>query len=144
MSSGLWATKKGCAAFGITNPGGAIAGNGIQIAYQIVGALFIIGWNIVWTSLIMIFIKYVCRVPLRMSPEQLEEGDFAIHGEEPYTFEYFNRNYRRINVGYTHDHPRDEEHNGDSGSDPRHEGVLMGKDPHLGPAEAKDEIKKQD
>jgi Amt family ammonium transporter len=49
-----------------------------------VGALFIIGWNIVWTSLIMCFIKYVCRVPLRMSEEQLLAGDNSIHGESAY------------------------------------------------------------
>ena len=51
---------------------------------RIVGALFIIGWNIVWTSLIMCFIKYVCRVPLRMSEEQLLAGDDMIHGEAAY------------------------------------------------------------
>jgi ammonium transporter, Amt family len=47
---------------------------------QIVGALFIIGWNIVWTSLILLFIKHVLRIPLRMSDEQLAIGDDAIHG----------------------------------------------------------------
>jgi len=46
---------------------------------QIVGALFIIGWNIVWTSLIMLFIKHVLRVPLRMSDAQLLLGDEAFH-----------------------------------------------------------------
>ncbi|MCJ1474713.1 hypothetical protein MMC13_003373 [Lambiella insularis] len=91
FGTGLWATAEGCAAFGLVNPGGAIAGNGKQVWLQIVGALFIIGWNIVWTSLIMIFIKYVCRVPLRMSDEMLEVGDYAIHGEEPYTFAHYNR-----------------------------------------------------
>ena len=105
---GLWATKKGCAAFGITNPGGAIAGNGRQIGLQIVGALFVIGWNVAWTSLIMAFIKYVCRVPLRMTDEKCEIGDYAIHGEEPYTFEYYNRNYRRI-AGFEHQGPTDAE-----------------------------------
>ena len=49
----------------------------------------------------MIFIKYVCRVPLRMTDEMCEIGDYAIHGEEPYTFEYYNRNYRRI-AGFEH------------------------------------------
>ena len=49
----------------------------------------------------MCFIKYVCRVPLRMTDEMCEIGDYAIHGEEPYTFEYYNRNYRRI-AGYEH------------------------------------------
>lgn len=40
---GLFATKEGCAAFGLTNPGGAISGNGKQVWLQIVGALFVIG-----------------------------------------------------------------------------------------------------
>ena len=32
------------------------------------------------------FIKYVCRVPLRMTDEQLLIADDAIHGEEAYCF----------------------------------------------------------
>ena len=56
----------------------------------------------------MIFIKYVCRVPLRMTDEMCEIGDYAIHGEEPYTFEYYNRNYRRI-AGFEHQGPTDAE-----------------------------------
>jgi len=83
---GLFATVQGSAAFAITNPGGAIDGNGRQVWVQIVGALFIMGWNIVWTSLIMLFIKFVLRVPLRMSDADLEIGDDAIHGEEAYCF----------------------------------------------------------
>lgn len=84
--TGIFASKEGSYAFGITNPGGAIEGNGKQVWLQIVGALFIIGWNIVWTSAIMCFIKYVCRVPLRMTDEDLIIGDDAIHGEEAYCF----------------------------------------------------------
>jgi ammonium transporter, Amt family len=34
----------------------------------------------------MLFIKYVCRVPLRMSEEALLIGDEAIHAEDPYCF----------------------------------------------------------
>lgn len=83
---GLFATIEGSAAFAITNPGGAIDGNGRQVWVQIVGALFIIGWNIVWTSLILLFIKFVLRVPLRMSEADLLIGDDAIHGEEAYCF----------------------------------------------------------
>ena len=83
---GLFATAEGCAAFAITSPGGAIEGNGKQVWLQIVGALFIIGWNIFWTSAIMLFIKYVLRIPLRMSEENLLIGDDAIHGESAYTF----------------------------------------------------------
>jgi Amt family ammonium transporter len=82
---GLFATSMGSRAFALAE-GGAIAGNGRQVWLQIVGALFIIGWNVVWTSLIMLFIKYVCRIPLRMSEEELLIGDDAIHGEDPYCF----------------------------------------------------------
>jgi ammonium transporter, Amt family len=91
IGTGLFATSKGCAAFGLTNPGGAIDGNGRQVWIQIVSALFVIGWNLVWTSLIMIFIKYVLRVPLRMTDEACKIGDYAVHREESYTFAYYNR-----------------------------------------------------
>jgi len=85
--TGIFATVDGCAAFALTNPGGAIAGNGRQVWIQIVGALFIIGWDGVWTAIILYFIKYVLRVPLRMSDEDLLEGDNAVHGEDAYVFE---------------------------------------------------------
>jgi Amt family ammonium transporter len=120
FGTGLFATVEGCAAFGITNPGGAIDGNGRQVWLQIVGALFIIGWNIFWTSAIMLFIKYVLRIPLRMSDEHLLIGDYAIHGEEPYTYAYFNRTLI--------DGPRKRVHNNDDGE----AGVLVGKDPTVG------------
>lgn len=83
-STGLWATVDGCAAFGLTNPGGAVAGNGIQLGYQLAGAMFVIGWNLAWTLLILLFIKHVCRIPLRMNEEALLKGDDAVHGEEAY------------------------------------------------------------
>lgn len=82
--SGLFATSQGTAAFGLTNPGGAIDGNGKQVWLQIVGFLFIVGWDTVWTSLILCFIKYVLRIPLRMSEEELAAGSDMIHGEAPY------------------------------------------------------------
>ena len=56
---------------------------------RIVGALFIIGWNIAWTSILMAFIKYVLRIPLRLSEEELLAGSQLIHNEEPYDFESF-------------------------------------------------------
>jgi len=84
--TGLFATPDGCAAFGATQPGGAIAGNGILVGYQLAGACFIIGWNVVWTSLILFGIKYICRVPLRMSEANLLVGDDAVHGEAAYVF----------------------------------------------------------
>ena len=83
---GLFATPEGSSAFGLANYGGAITGNGKQVWLQIVGALFIIGWNFVWTTLVMLFIKHVLRVPLRMTEEELLIGDDAIHGEEAYCF----------------------------------------------------------
>jgi len=84
--TGIFATVEGCAAFGLTNPGGAIAGNGRQVWLQIVGALFIIGWDSVCTALILLFIKHVLRIPLRMSEEDLLIGDDAVHGEDAYVF----------------------------------------------------------
>lgn len=86
FGTGLWATVDGCAAFGLTNPGGAIAGNAIQLGYQLAGSCFIIGWNLVWTSLIFLFIKYVLRIPLRMSDEMCMIGDASFHGEAAYVF----------------------------------------------------------
>jgi len=83
---GILATVQGSGAFNLTNPGGAIDGNGRQVWVQLVGAFFIIGWNIVWTSLILLFIKFVLRVPLRMSEADMLIGDDAIHGEEAYCF----------------------------------------------------------
>lgn len=86
LLTGIFAEAEGCAAFGVTNPGGAIDRNGRQVWLQIVGALFIIGWNLVWTSLILLFIKHVLRIPLRMTEQQMIEGDDAIHGEYAYCF----------------------------------------------------------
>ena len=85
--TGIFATVDGSAAFGITNPGGAIAHNGRQVWVQIVGFLFVIGWNLAWTPIILLGIKYILRVPLRMSDEMLLVGDDAVHGEAAYTFE---------------------------------------------------------
>jgi len=121
LGTGIFATVDGCAAFGLTNPGGAIAGNGRQFGLQLLGGVFIIGWNIVWTSLIMIFIKFVCRVPLRMSEEQLAVGDYAVHGEEPYTFAHYN---------VKHPTPPLMQRRTTKKSDVEdNKGILMGKDP---------------
>jgi len=121
LGTGIFATIDGCAAFGLTNPGGAIAGNGKQFGLQLLGAVFIIGWNIVWTSLIMCFIKFVCRVPLRMSEEKLAIGDYAVHGEEPYTFAHYN---------VKHPTPPLMQRRTTKKSDVEdNKGILMGKDP---------------
>ncbi|XP_021742069.1 ammonium transporter 3 member 1 [Chenopodium quinoa] len=57
-------------------------GGGTQVLMQIVGGLFVIGWNLVSTSIICVLIRLV--IPLRMSEEELLIGDDAAHGEEAY------------------------------------------------------------
>ena len=85
--TGILATAEGCAAYALPNPGGAVAGNGRQVWVQLVGALFIIGWNLAVTPIILLFIKYVLRVPLKFDEATLRVGDDAIHGEEAYVFD---------------------------------------------------------
>ena len=55
---------------------------GEQFGKQLVGALFIIGWNVVSTTIILLLIKMI--VPLRMTDDELLIGDDAAHGEEAY------------------------------------------------------------
>lgn len=118
--TGLFATIEGCAAFALTNPGGAIDGNGHQVWIQIVGGLFVIGYNVFMTSVIMLFIKYVLRIPLRMSEEDLLVGDDAVHGEEAYAlFFEGERNHvtlHAVDVG-SHSHVPDEGNGSGSGEE---------------------------
>lgn len=53
-----------------------------QMGVQLLGIAFIVCLNIVTTSVICLFIKLI--VPLRMSEEELEIGDEAVHGEIAY------------------------------------------------------------
>ncbi|KAE9610204.1 hypothetical protein Lal_00006519 [Lupinus albus] len=83
--TGLFAEPRLSALFlPVTNSRGAIYGGsgGVQILKQIVGGLFIAGWNIVVTSIICFVISLI--VPLRMTEEELLIGDDAVHGEEAY------------------------------------------------------------
>ncbi|KAJ7957092.1 Ammonium transporter [Quillaja saponaria] len=99
--TGLFAEPSLCALFlPVTNSRGGVYGGsgGVQILKQIAGALFIIGWNIVVTSIICVVISFI--IPLRMSDEELEIGDDAAHGEEAYAlwgdgekFDTFKGNY---------------------------------------------------
>jgi len=68
----------------ITSSRGGVYGGsgGKQILKQIVGGLFIIGWNLVVTTIICLVIKLV--IPLRMPEADLLIGDDAVHGEEAY------------------------------------------------------------
>ena len=101
LMTGLLADPILCSYFrpGVKSGGSFYGGQGKdQIGRQLVGALFIIGWNVVTTSLICLAINLV--VPLRMSVEELSTGDDAAHGEEAYALwgdgEKFNDN--RFNV----------------------------------------------
>ncbi|KAG6603880.1 Ammonium transporter 3 member 1, partial [Cucurbita argyrosperma subsp. argyrosperma] len=53
-----------------------------QIGIQFAGAVFITLWNAIFTSIICYLISHI--VNLRMKEEDLEIGDDAAHGEEPY------------------------------------------------------------
>jgi len=83
--TGLFAEPQLCNYFlSVTNEQGGFYGGvgGVQFGKQLAGALFIIGWNVVVTSLILLLISLV--MPLRMSEEHLLIGDDAVHGEEAY------------------------------------------------------------
>ncbi|CAK7346508.1 unnamed protein product [Dovyalis caffra] len=53
-----------------------------QMGIQLLGILFVVFLNIFVTSVICLLIRLV--VPLRLSDEELQTGDDAIHGEEAY------------------------------------------------------------
>ncbi|KAL1819167.1 hypothetical protein ACET3Z_014036 [Daucus carota] len=55
---------------------------GAQFLKQIVAALFIMGWNVISTTIILLAIGMF--IPLRMSEDELSIGDDAAHGEEAY------------------------------------------------------------
>lgn len=53
-----------------------------QMWIQLLGILFVVGWNVVVTSLICVGIR--AFMPLRLSDEELEIGDEEVHGEGAY------------------------------------------------------------
>ncbi|XP_066331774.1 ammonium transporter 3 member 3-like [Miscanthus floridulus] len=84
-TTGLFAEPVLCKLFlSIPDSRGAFYGGdgGSQFGKQIAGALFVIAWNIVITSIICVLIGLV--LPLRISDAQLLIGDDAVHGEEAY------------------------------------------------------------
>lgn len=83
--TGLFAHPSLCNMFlTVPNSKGAFYGSkgGVQFLKQLVGASFIIGWNVVVTSIILLIIRVI--IPLRMSEEELKIGDDAAHGEAAY------------------------------------------------------------
>ncbi|XP_073060263.1 ammonium transporter 2 member 5-like [Primulina eburnea] len=67
-------------AYGFKN--GRVGAGFRQMGVQVLGIVFIIGVNVVVTSLICLLIGLA--VPLRMSEEELNGGDEVVHGEEAY------------------------------------------------------------
>jgi Amt family ammonium transporter len=63
---------------------GAFYGHPHQLLVQFLAALTVIVWDAIVTAVILYFIKYVLRLKLRMSDEEMEIGDVAVHGEEAY------------------------------------------------------------
>ncbi|KAL8192083.1 hypothetical protein R6Q57_028204 [Mikania cordata] len=53
-----------------------------QMGIQLLGILFVVGWNIVTTSLICVAIGAV--IPLRLGDDELQFGDEQVHGESAY------------------------------------------------------------
>lgn len=101
--TGLFAHPSLCSMFlAVPDSKGAFYGSkgGIQFLKQLVGASFIIGWNVVITSVILLLIRAV--TPLRMSEEQLKIGDNATHGEEAYALAGQGQREKNIHNGSIH------------------------------------------
>lgn len=73
----------------------------MQLLKQLAGGFFIIGWNVVVTSIICVVINLV--IPLRMSEEQLLIGDDAVHGEEAYALWGDGEKYDATKHGFSSD-----------------------------------------
>ncbi|KAL8100736.1 ammonium transporter 2 member 5-like [Apium graveolens] len=78
-SSELWKKYIGLA-YGLQN--GRKTAGFRQMGIQLLGIVFVVCLNLVTTSIICLLIRLI--VPLRLSDEELEHGDDAIHGEEAY------------------------------------------------------------
>ena len=98
--TGLFAHPYLCSMFlTVPNSKGSFYGDdgGVQFWKQLVGAAFIIGWNVVATSIILNVIKFL--IPLRMTDEDIKIGDDAVHGEEAYALQGQGRRDRTIQNG---------------------------------------------
>ncbi|KAM3260273.1 hypothetical protein ACQJBY_051500 [Aegilops geniculata] len=62
--------------------GGRASAGFRQMGVQLAGIGFIVALNVVVTSIVCLLVRVT--VPLRLSEEQLEAGDDAIHGEDAY------------------------------------------------------------
>ncbi|KAF4379055.1 hypothetical protein F8388_022142 [Cannabis sativa] len=85
LLTGLFAEPELCRLIlPVSSSRGAFYGGtgGLQFVKQLVAALFVIGWNLVSTTLILLAIRVF--IPLRMPDNELMIGDDAVHGEEAY------------------------------------------------------------
>ncbi|TVU36346.1 hypothetical protein EJB05_18294, partial [Eragrostis curvula] len=106
--TGLFAHPSLCPLFlPVSNSKGAFYGSGIQLVKQVGGALFIICWNVVVTSLVCLVVRIV--VPLRMPDDELAIGDDAVHGEEAYALWGDGEKYDSTKHGWYSDN--DTQHN---------------------------------
>ncbi|KAL5974993.1 Ammonium transporter 2 member 1 [Asimina triloba] len=99
--TGLLAEPTLCSlALPVKNSRGAFYGGsgGMQLVKQLVGALFVIGWNIISTTVILLVIRLF--MPLRMPDEHLVIGDDAVHGEEAYALWGDGEKYDPTRHGY--------------------------------------------
>ena len=84
LMTGLLADGNVIQYFGLGKTGnvavtGLFYGNPAQFMHQLVALLVIVGWDALATFLILKLVALV--TPLRMSQEELEVGDLAVHGE---------------------------------------------------------------
>lgn len=107
-TTGLFAHPDLCPMFlPVSNSMGAFYGSGMQLVKQVVGALFIVGWNVVVTSLVCLAVRIM--VPLRMPDDELAIGDDAVHGEEAYALWGDGEKYDSTKHGWYSDN--DTQHN---------------------------------
>jgi ammonium transporter, Amt family len=79
--------------------GGVIDGNGIQVGYQIAGAVAIAAYSFIGTLLILAVINVLPGMKLRLSPDHEEMGcDFHEMGETAYEISKINSSDSNENV----------------------------------------------
>ncbi|CAK7343826.1 unnamed protein product [Dovyalis caffra] len=102
--TGLLAHPDLCSLFlPVPNSKGAFYGSqgGLQFLKQLAGACFVIGWNVLVTSIILYGIKLF--MPLRMTEDDLKIGDDAVHGEEAYALVGEGQREKSTKNGGNHD-----------------------------------------
>jgi ammonium transporter, Amt family len=85
LMTGILAVPELCNDNTTSIPGqkGAAYGSGIgQVLKQLTGAMFVIFWNFLTTTILLLTIRLF--IPLRMPDDELMIGDDAAHGEEAY------------------------------------------------------------